>query len=996
MAVQIVDPFETKDNQNIIDPFKDEEKKKKPKTPVEEAFGDLSISQIIAGKKKEDIEKIEIADPFEKPFFKITGEQLQSIWQDELGLSKENRQKLKTIIGDENTVLGKVNGYLVDTTSVVLDTAMRTGTSLGMIVSGIAGDVVNYVNKGIESDGASGAGERVTRNINNLFISELGIVRGYTPVPKKPGTIKSVKTGEEITNIVEYAKKSPENKVEVISNLTETLNKEVQNIKKNNDVIIGDTFKTSDNITQSAKLDEIKTGTKKIKEELVTIDTPETIQRKPALPVETVKTITDSVEQIMVKENITRNKEIPISLQVQDILTSGKYDFPEIIKTIADQSKATPEQIVQFILPSLRQSAQEMNIYSQFARRIKEQLDPDFKTSLSNIADKPIYNNLKKIDNLWRTSLVTQLATAVRNFESGVIRMSVNTLQSIVDAILQKTFGRFLDPKELPKYLSSPLRNLESIANTFAQIPVPGLSTNKFGYKKYIQLKDTINKILENFPTEKNRLFLRYSSDVNSVMKGKGLIGNILNKLQDGANFLNIFNRTQEFAIRRAVFDARLRELIDANKSYYKGKTLEQILAEGKQKGLRTVDIASAVDKALDTTFAKDFPRGSIPDKFIQAVNSVPIVFSSLIPFPRFLMNSIKFQLEYSPVGFVRFLSKEQRTKLSKGDTSGLSAAVVGSGLLLTAMALRKQSYAGDKWYEFKIGDKTYDTRPLNPFAAYLFIGDLINKYNNGTLRDIPPTKDILSVLFGVRGTTGLYIVDNMIDLLTNTDFKSGTEGVNKLKRLIGEKLAGFLTPLRTVTDALGQFYPEMSISRDIGESPFTGAFTKRLGGGDLPYSGSPTSFYIDAAGNPRARPYYNPNPLATQLTGLRQIPPKNPAEIEIDKLQIQPREIFTSTGIPELDRAYKDKLSFLIGNGISKIVQTPQYQNLNFNQKILVMKDLINKAKQTTKQSLQNDTTLFPLLARQKLNQLSKDKRKLFDEMYGIENFEKRLKLIK
>jgi hypothetical protein len=50
-------------------------------------------------------------------------------------------------------------------------------------------------------------------------------------------------------------------------------------------------------------------------------------------------------------------------------------------------------------------------------------------------------------------------------------------------------------------------------------------------------------------------------------------------------------------------------------------------------------------------------------------------------------------------------------------------------------MALRKQDYAGEKWYEFKIGDRTIDTRPYNPLAAYLFVGDVINRLMDGTFK---------------------------------------------------------------------------------------------------------------------------------------------------------------------------------------------------------------------------------------------------------------------
>ena len=47
--------------------------------------------------------------------------------------------------------------------------------------------------------------------------------------------------------------------------------------------------------------------------------------------------------------------------------------------------------------------------------------------------------------------------------------------------------------------------------------------------------------------------------------------------------------------------------------------------------------------------------------------------------------------------------------------------------MLYAGYALRNQSYSGEKWYEFKVGDRTIDVRPFNPFANFA-LSDLFNK----------------------------------------------------------------------------------------------------------------------------------------------------------------------------------------------------------------------------------------------------------------------------
>lgn len=130
-------------------------------------------------------------------------------------------------------------------------------------------------------------------------------------------------------------------------------------------------------------------------------------------------------------------------------------------------------------------------------------------------------------------------------------------------------------------------------------------------------------------------------------------------------------------------------------------------------------------------------------------------------------MNAIKFQYDYSPLPIVTLLTKAEQAKLARGDTSTYSKAAIGIGMLYAGYALRNQSYAGEKWYEFKLGDRTVDVRPFNPFAAYLYLGDLYKRVQEGTLRDVD-VKGIASVLFGIRGTTGVYVIDSLLDLLTS------------------------------------------------------------------------------------------------------------------------------------------------------------------------------------------------------------------------------------
>jgi hypothetical protein len=1021
MATQIIDPFEQKGSVNIIDPFE-----KKEETTLEKAFGDLSVSDIIVGKKKGDKPTAVIKDPFaDAPSSSITINQLKDVWKDELGVTQENKEKLRFLLGDpEKTLLGKVNNYLFDRGSEAVDAAVRTGTSLGLLASGLAGDTLNTIYK-VTGNEPSGVGERLTRDVNIALMEFMGRSSGFRPVAKKEGVLKSEKTGKEFDNIINYAKESPENRKEVIQNVNRVIDEEIKIIKENNDVVLGDILEPGNVTKRTQVLDEIKSTNQKIAEgipeikieipkaeipktEIPKIEIPvETIpkieipkvepivepltslDRKPALPLETTKKITEAAEKFFKEENIILDKKKPISLQLQELWQSGQYDIPTIIKRIAEDNKITYEQFTNFIYPSVRASAQELNAYSQLAKRYKQMLDPtnSFDTGTGTLGF------FKRLDNIRRGLLVTRLSTSVRNYVSQSARVGLETLQSGLDLALQQVIRPFVKDKvKFDKSAVSPLSNFQGLINNFTQWNPLG------GFKKHKEIKTLTNKILENFPKEKDRLFLNYASDVKSYSGVKGK-KDTLGKVEGAVDLLNIVNKTQEYITRRAVFLARLDESVKANGKFYNNKTLEQLRRDGELNLLRSSDIAVAIDKALETTFSKDFniSKGgfdAFAGRIIGIINNAPFLLTNIIPFPRFLMNAIKFQYDYSPLGILSFLSKGARAELARGNTSVLSKATLGTGMILAGYALRNQTYAGEKWYEFKVGDRTVDTRPFNPFAAYLFLGDVVKRYQEGTLRNLD-TKGIASVLLGIRGTTGVYIVDSLINFFT--DPKLNKEILESgLKKLLGETLAGYLTPFQNFTDVYAQFFPEARAVKETGGEEFTGAFARRFPGSNLPTLTSPTSYIIDANGIPRAAPIYKEDPLLTQVTGLTFIPPKNPAEKELDRLGFDYREIYRSTKIPELDRAYKDKLAVSIGFGLSSIVSTPQYQNMTDSFKSLIVKKSLEKFKKEAKEQMQKDTSLAPYLMQIKINALDKDTRRILDDVVGLDYIDNLLKELK
>ena len=456
--------------------------------------------------------------------------------------------------------------------------------------------------------------------------------------------------------------------------------------------------------------------------------------------------------------------------------------------------------------------------------------------------------------------------------------------------------------------------------------------------------------------------------------------------LEKVADLVNIFNKVQEFITRRAVFQARLNNLILNNPGHYGNRTLRQIIDQGDTVIIRKQDVADAVAEALESTFAKDFNKfdgiyDNFAYKFIQLANAIPFTVSLVLPFPRFLMNSLKFHIDFSPVGLIPFFTKKNFKKMADGDYSQISKVAIGTAMLTTAYMMRKQDYVGEKWYEFKFGDRYIDVRPFNPFVAYLYVADLMIRVENGTLRDLD-LKGIASVFLGSRAGTGLYLIDKFIDHQTGN--KPVKDKLESAKIILGNIMSTYLTPVQTALDFMAENNQELAIVRDSKKDPLWGQIKKKISPTDLPPIYSATSIEYTKNGIPIAKTIVRESPGYRQITGMSIIPEKNAAEKILDKNGFLPQEIFRSTGIPELDKAIKMQIAPKIAIQLSAIVKLPFFQKLDVATQNYIIKKQLTKYKKQAGETIRNDSSIAGYLLEYKIKDIPKDKRALIDQYLG------------
>jgi len=611
---------------------------------------------------------------------------------------------------------------------------------------------------------------------------------------------------------------------------------------------------------------------------------------EPIMKTQAIADIGGPVSETMAAKGVKRDLTKTMTQQILDEIEANPGSRAEVFARWG----RTEEEFLNNLKSSLTLAARDMNLMSQYAKRLD--IAPELEELLAKVA-KPQHGMdafmywWKRADNVRRALLVSQLSTAMRNAEVQSGRFVIDALEQGIASIFQK------GAKLIGARVKEPVGFLDGVEGML----------NIFHRNKAM-----VNKIITAFPESKieDRLLHTYMSDIgpSGGVKWSGV--------DKALNIIGAANRTQEFIIRRAVFVSKLGKTLEN-----KGVNLKDVVASGKvTEHLTDDEIGAAIQKALEFTFA-EHAGGQAGRSFVNAINAIPGA-TWILPFPRFLVNSLKFQYQYSPLGLLSILSKAERSAIAEGNMKVLSRATVGSILLGAAYAFRSSDLAGEKAYEARVPgtDRVLDMRPYNPLVGYLMVADIFKRWREGTLYRLSG-QDILTALIGgnVRAGAGLFATDKILDSLTSESTEKNMEGAGELlKGFAGQVIGGLATPINQVKEFLSGM-EDFNI-KNARLEPLLGPTKAKIPGVEakMELAYSPTHAGARKTAMPALR----------QATGLSVGVPKNAVEKELDRLQFGLQEILPSTGMPKLDNLIAQEMGPMVEEELVPMVQTEWYKN--------------------------------------------------------------------
>ncbi len=655
---------------------------------------------------------------------------------------------------------------------------------------------------------------------------------------------------------------------------------------------------------------------------------------KPEPTLGVVKEIIDEAKRL--DPSKFRYPENRVVKDVVRLLEEGEI-APSSVKEILSKYNISPEEFALEVHRKASESGRTLQQFSILAKHLRrafeeekealEVFDDVVKRADEDLMGFERYADLairtfQNLENKRRAFLVSQLATAMRNAWSQVGRLTVSAFDEALSGVIEGGIKR--DPERMKLGFEKAL----NIAGAF----ISRLSPR--GRARLERILDSKNAVIE-----KARLI---STPVHEVGLGDRM-----------AEVANTFNRLQEVFFRKIAFEAKLKSLLKERGLDYRSVKPEQIPEDL---------IKEAVDYALEMTFSAT-PKATAFRDFIRFWQKTPL--STINPFPRFAFyNAPKFLFEHSPLGYVELLNPKVLKALAKGNPEQFakiaSKATLGNLFLLSAIHLRNSEYAGDKWYEIKVGKKTVDMRPFAPFSVYLLLAEMIKNPDNVT------PSDVAQAIIGLNriGGTGLAIADAVRN-------KDVVGAYNVLKRIAGEYMGSFTVPLRTVKDVVAQFDEEERIIRDRREHPLIGPslvnipFLSRA----LPRAYSPL----------KGGELKTEAPLLRQLTGLS---PREKTIVESEASRLGLGYQGSKTGVPELDRAVNRHMGEMVEALLPEVIRSPEYQSLSREEKRVVLEEILSEIRRMAREKAVEELrrTSPEVLERYGLKKLKRSYRKLLE----------------
>ena len=526
--------------------------------------------------------------------------------------------------------------------------------------------------------------------------------------------------------------------------------------------------------------------------------------------------------------DLTVNRELVGGQELIDDLNNYGLSFEDYILTVVGSGS---------------EAGRILNRLSQIRRARPE---GDLARAAENVAARTegaLRRGIMRLENARRGGLVSQWATAARNVTSAVVRAPLESLGNVMDTAIYRATndGALAGAGELFRG--------QNWRDSFAELG-------------YIFSRPDVARSYSEFILTRPELTNQYDRMFNNIneiqrMTGRGtgsVFDRVMSPLEDTVDFLNIPNRWQEHLIRRGVFFGELQRLtrneygIDLIDTLQRGQLNDllndasTVRPEGARSFIGLID--SAVNRSLDVTYAK------MPEVPVFRSTSQFIVrngLTTVIPFPRFMFNSMELMGQYAAGASIPLTRKiasivapSHRGPLTERDRQRITRNLLGVAAIGAAYQYRTSEDAPEDYKMMNTSEGVVmDTSPQFPMRQYLYLGEATSRYMDGTFDDWFNAREFVQTFTGsnLRTGSGNAILEELASLADGTDLTKGEATGRLAGRVLGNYLSTWAVPFAQIIESQRAVGERGLEYRDVRDDPTLDGFTTFLNEVSRPFA---------------------------------------------------------------------------------------------------------------------------------------------------------------
>jgi hypothetical protein len=356
--------------------------------------------------------------------------------------------------------------------------------------------------------------------------------------------------------------------------------------------------------------------------------------------------------------------------------------------------------------------------------------------------------------------------------------------------------------------------------------------------------------------------------------------------------------------------------------------------------------------------------------KLTETISNTP-GFGTILPFGRFFNNVLATAYQWSPLAAPELLLKPfyKRAVKAEPDLTEMEAysrMVVGTAALALAMDYdTERREKGLGVFEVDAGGGTIvDAKNTYPFSAFLAGGRILNMRRND--EQVPP--ELIQEL-GTQLAVGQLARDaqfgndlnNLLDVIINSDEGARGASVDAFARVFGNFAAGFTRPLDAINKTVG-FAMGTDTAKDVRQADTAGLFTQSA----TKYFDNILEAFIDKTDTitgedlkvaTREGDVYDANPFA-RIFGLTIKQGRTAAETAYSMSEMQPWTANERTKLPAYDRAFNAMLAPVLERQTSLLLNTKEFKDGDLTKRRAMLKKVMRDAKKQIRERMDKGYT--------------------------------------